>query len=338
MNCHRIAIAVLTAVLMSCTPNAHDKEASQGLSAADTCMEDVWKQHGNTQELGCTANDVGIASATNIRGLDGQPLDSCIEGTTFSFVADFHVQLTAQERFDIGLYFATDGDPNADGALTGTCGVNTIAPKDPLTGLGSTNFIQIDQAPDTCGDINGSHNPQIVTVQVDNVLCKAGAGGFLSLPNCTSWRQSGSNGVCDEVSDAFPGAPSKCNCDQGFTVGIAVKPPEAAVTKSLVSHLCSTDRRQIVLRNDSVTQSLSVTQLVDSTFGDLFTVHDAVVATTCAPTVLAVGASTTCTFDAAFCGDSETDTATATFDDGQGTVIDRVSNTLTVNVSATAAP
>ncbi len=334
MNNHCIAIAL--ALLTACQSASGEDHAAQAITAGASCMEDVWKAHGNTQELGCTANDVGIASATNIRALDGTPLDSCIEGTTFSFVADFNVNLTAQARFDVGMYFDTAGDPEADGALTGTCGVNTIAPFDPLTGLGSPTFVQLDGAPDTCGDIDGSHNPQIVTVQVNDVVCKAGAGGLLSLPNCTSWRQSGSNETCDEVTDAFPGSPSKCNCDQGFTVGIAVRPPTAAVVKSFVSLLCSDVRYSVTVNNTSDTQVLSLTQLVDSSFGDLFAVHDSVLATTCAATAIPVGGSASCTFDAHFCSGSDTDTATATLDDGAGTVLTPASNSVTVTVGASA--
>jgi len=334
-----IAIAILVAACdtpsetQSETPS--ETQTGQALAAAN-CMQDVWQAHGNTQALGCTANDVRIASASNIRGLDGMPLTSCLEGEVFSFIADFTVNLTAQARYDVGMYFATDGDPNTNGALTGTCGVNTITPVTPPSVLGSPNYVQLDGSPDVCGDIDASHNPQIVTVQINDVVCEAGAGGKLSLPNCTSWRQAGSNEVCDDVSDAFPGSPSKCNCDVGFTVPITVRPPAASVTKSLVTHLCSTDRRQVVVRNDSVTQTLNLTQLVDSTFGDLFTVHDNVIATTCAPTVLAVGASSTCSFDATFCGSTETDTVTATFAPGQGAAFDRTSNTLSVSVTATA--
>jgi hypothetical protein len=52
-------------------------------------MEDVWKQRGNSQSLTCTANDVRIASAENIRDLKGNPLGQCSNGRVFSFIADF---------------------------------------------------------------------------------------------------------------------------------------------------------------------------------------------------------------------------------------------------------
>lgn len=447
-------------LVLACSSAETNHQTAQAIASGATCMQDVWQQHGNTQTLGCTANDVSIASATNIRALDGSPLAQCVKGQTFSFIADFNVSLTAQGRFDIGLYFATDGDANHDGALTGTCGANIIRPKDPLSGLGSIDFIQLDGAPDTCGDIDGAHNPQIVTVEVDNVLCQdSDADGKLNLPNCTSWRQPGSNEVCQSSNDAFPGSPSKCNCDAGFNVPLLVEngalavtktasplslpepggeftftvtaqntasftaltiekicddrygtvagsgcpagtlgtvnstdctipqvlapgvtyvcefkanliandptsdtdtvtasgtdanggpvsasasaqvaitdvPPTAIVLKSFGSLLCSTVRYTVEVKNTSPTDALTLAQLIDSSFGDVMTVHDGVLATTCAPTSIPVGANSTCTFDAQFCGGTDTDTVTATLDDGEGNTIKPPSNTLTVNVSA----
>jgi hypothetical protein len=204
-------------------------------ASAQTCIQDQWTAHGNNQNLTCTSNDVRIASASNIRQTDGvTPLTQCVSGQTFSFIADFNVELTAQTRFDIGLYFATDGDSNSDGALTGTCSANIIRPKSQVAPfLGSANFVQVGEpAADTCGDIDSTHNPQVVTVQVNNVLCHDTDGdGKLNLPNCTSWRQPGSNEVCDDVTDAFPGSPSKCNCDIAFNLPIFVETGSISVTK-----------------------------------------------------------------------------------------------------------
>lgn len=220
---------------------------TQPVFAAETCMQDVYQAPHppfkiNTQKLGCTANDVQIAYADNIRDVSGQTLTQCVQGQTFSFVADFHVVLTATARYDIGLYFATDGDANKDGALTGVCDANIISPwaldsQPPGTVyLGSKyppGYINLDPAPDVCGEITSDYNPQVVTVRIDNVLCQAKPGtNELSLPNCTSWRQPGSNEVCQSAFDAYPGAPSKCNCDIGFSVPIFVDTVDITVTKS----------------------------------------------------------------------------------------------------------
>jgi hypothetical protein len=54
----------------------------------------------------------------------------------------------------------------------------------------------------------------------------------LALPNCTSWRQPGSNTTCTSINNAFPGSPSKCNCDNNFTIGVTVESANLQVTKA----------------------------------------------------------------------------------------------------------
>lgn len=251
----------------------------QTQAQAQTCMQNVyWALHlpdkQNTQALNCTANDIQIAEARNIRDIDGNPLERCIEGQPISFFADFYVWLTAQTRYDIGLYFATDGDPNDDGALEGVCSANVIRPLGGNPALGSANFINLDPAPDVCGDINSTNNPQVVTVRVDNVLCKAKPGTTeLSLPNCTSWRQPGSNRICQTAYDAYPGSPSKCNCDIGFTVPIIVDTLKLKVTKD-----ASPDSRpepggdftyDIGIKNEAKYTDVILDRICDDKFGEI---------------------------------------------------------------------
>jgi hypothetical protein len=201
---------------------------------AQSCIEE---QAGRS--LVCTANDVRVAYADNIRNTSGAPLSQCVRGSTFSFIADFHVQTTATSRYDIGLYFATDGDPNGNGARSGVCSANIIKKPyvDPVSGvvmLGAASAIDLDG--DACFDINtangwGQTGGQIVTVRVDNVSCQDSDGdGRLNLPNCTSWSQN-TGGVCSTSNDAAPGSPSKCNCDIGFNVPIFVETGSIQVTK-----------------------------------------------------------------------------------------------------------
>jgi len=283
-------------------------------ASAQTCIQDVWKAHGNSQNLQCTANDVRIASAGNIRNPDGTARTTCIAGETFNFIADFTVQLTADTRYDIGLYFATDGDPNADGAITGTCSANVIRPFDSTTGLGSPNFIQLDRSPDTCGDIDSTHNPQIVTVQVNNVLCVDSDGdGNLNLPNCTTWRQPGSNDVCQTANDAFPGSPSKCNCDKAFNLPIRVETGSIKVTKAASPLSLPEPGGQFTytvgVTNTSLVVSVTLDRICDDKFGEIVKVDGAlacpagtlgtIASTTCVvPQTLAPSGTYSCTFTA----------------------------------------
>jgi hypothetical protein len=112
------------------------------------CMQDV-AGFG----LNCTANDIQLASATNITILD----DGCaFPGDTVTFTADFEVLLTAQARHDIGIWFAEDGGD----ALNGTCTAVTpaYAPDPPWLDLDGTNDDPNDVIQDTCGDIEANHN------------------------------------------------------------------------------------------------------------------------------------------------------------------------------------
>ena len=164
--------------------------------------------------LNCTANDISLAKATNIVIKD----DGCLyPGDTVMFSADFEVQTTATERYDLGIWFATDGDPNHDGALTGTCAAATppFGPDPPWVNLDA-----VAQPTDTCGDINTAHNPLHPNVTL-TVECVAGADGKLSLPYVTSWSQSAKD-LCTSPTEAFPGAPSKCSANTGYTVDIPV--------------------------------------------------------------------------------------------------------------------
>jgi uncharacterized repeat protein (TIGR01451 family) len=294
-------------------------------ASAAPCMDDVFPG-----KLQCTANDVRIAFADNIRDLNGDPLSECVSGQEFSFIADFHVELTAQARFDIGLYFATDGDPNNDGALTGLCAVNTISEAN------SPNFINLDspenggnQPTDTCGDIDDDNNPQVVTVQINNALCEDSDGdGKANLPNCTSWRQPGANQVCTSPAHAFPGSPSKCNCDIAFNIPVDVEPPTISVVKT-------PNPTSVNYPGGNVTFTVTVTNEGDPASGNVTlntivedpdsnpatnnsTTFNAV--SICLDTVLSPGESTTCTF-------TQPVTADLTSTGRCGTVTDR----LTVN-------
>ena len=228
------AVAVMSGLFAHAQP-AYAQDPSNGETdiAVNGCMQDV-AGFG----LNCTANDIQIAGVTSLTILD----DGCaFPGDTVTFSADFEVLLTAQARHDIGLWFDTAGDPEGDGAITGTCTVGTpaYAPDPPwldLDGTGDT-FLDtnvVSNIQDTCGDIDDMHNPLFPSMTI-TAQCVAGPDGNLSLPNCTSWKQPGDNDLCTgplpeadiggpglDSSGVPPGAPSKCRCDEAFTVPIRV--------------------------------------------------------------------------------------------------------------------
>jgi hypothetical protein len=208
---------------------------------ANNCVQDEFTIAGNSQTLGCTANDVRVAYAVNVRDPStGKTLSSCKQGTHFNFLADFEIVTSStSSRSNIGRDFATENQPNA---LTGSCVDNIISPQHQCPGgatgimCGSDNYHELDPQPptkgaqaDNCGDTSATDvSPTFgvasegVTIEVDNFLCEPPVGSTsnqLVLPNCTSWQVPGKTLTCDSPATSYPyeiaaipGSPSKCNC------------------------------------------------------------------------------------------------------------------------------
>jgi hypothetical protein len=293
-------------------------------ASAQTCIQDVWQAHGNKQNLTCTANDVTLSEATDINIVTGGSCDpetgvcKCFAGQTVTFTAKFRMDLTADTRYDVGFYIATDDDPNNDGAITGQCTATASLVGNTPAG----NFINLDTGEDVCGDITGplntAHNPLFVSAEI-TAECPTGAGEQLLLPFCTTWRQPGSNEVClgtgngTTTNDVYPGSPSKCNCGT-LALDIFSEDASLTVTKDAlttsVPETGGSATYSVKVKNDGLALPLTLTSLTDDPYGDITTVHDAVTATTCVaeepddPATCAVGAEIaageecSCTFTA----------------------------------------
>ncbi|MGR8981715.1 MAG: hypothetical protein ACU84H_16725 [Gammaproteobacteria bacterium] len=232
------------------------------------CMQDVWNAHGNTQNLQCTANDVRLSSVDNITADEAgtMPITSCISGAELTFWADFTMPLTAQARYDLGLFIKKEGDTTA---LTGQCNAYVVTDDNSLT------FVNLDPSPpDFCGDIDDAHNPQVIRQQATVTCQDQDNNDFLDIPWCTSWRQPGANEVCDTVVfdpfspsswDAFPGSPSKCNCGL-INVDVTIEEPTGTLTKTATEAVVT---YHIVLTNDGSTEPLTVETLCDDKVGDI---------------------------------------------------------------------
>jgi hypothetical protein len=295
---------------------------TEGVASAASCMQDVYKAGGGSGGLNCSSNDVRIAKVnniTNVSGISGTfPNLTCISGSPIEFTADFEVDLgaTGGARYDIGLYLA-QGQAQA---LTGSCNSSVITSGNAL------HFDQLDASPDTCGDISGTlgstFNPQFVHLDI-KTTCTAGTGGKLSLPNCTSWRQPGSNAVCTSINDAFPGSPSKCNCDNNFTIDVTVEHPTLEISKSAnptqldwpggnVDYTVTVHNpaTAVSIALDKLTEDDNNDGVVDVTFDSTTTPS---LASICGSTTLApcgsdpnhcaAASTTTCTFTRAVSGD-----------------------------------
>jgi hypothetical protein len=292
-------------------------------ASAQTCIQNVWQAHGNNQNLTCTAQDVTLSEVENINITSGGEcviengvrVCRCFAGQTVTFTADFRMDLTADTRYDVGFYIATDGDPNLDGAKTGQCSANASL----VTNTEAGNFINLDASPDVCGDITGplgtAHNPLFVQAQISSP-CPSNPGQQLQLPFCTTWRQPGSNEVCDGIgngtttNDVFPGSPSKCNCGT-LAVDIFAESPNITVTKDAltpsVPETGGSATYSVKVKNNG-TIPVTLSSLTDDPYGDITQVQGAVTATTCTPDgntstcevggSIAAGAECSCTFTA----------------------------------------
>jgi uncharacterized repeat protein (TIGR01451 family) len=301
------------------------------------------------------------SSDANICTADGSPApelcgDACAyPGDTTKFSATFIFELSAQERFDVGAYFETGLDTAGDGALTGSCSIITL-PEDnsPFMRPDGTmgNFVDLDtgckggscpQPGDLCGDINDDNNPVYYDMQgskavvdsIEAVCVDSDGDGLLNLPNCTSWRQSGANEVCLDPTQAFPGSPSKCNCDPDFQLPISVPAASLTVVKTAtptsVNEPGDQVRFDVSVTNMSPFASVTINSGIHSTnsngldddiYGDITQVQGLISSTTCSvPQTLAAGGSYSCHFYAAVNGlgdTSQTDIVIASGKDENG--------------------
>ncbi len=229
-------------------------------SVDNACMGDVSSDNG-ISGLNCTANDIRIAEAFDINILEGDPnpddgVDECTINEPVTFTAKFKFELSAQQRHDLGVWFATAGQANArtgaclvstaplfkneggtfindlDGISTGYCSNDTSRSCDADSDCkGKSNTCVFTQ--DYCGDIDEATSPQFFEIEITTECVDKDRNGELDLPVCLSWRQPGADEYCETAEDAYPGSPSKCNCDDDFSVPIKVPTPPLTVYKNI---------------------------------------------------------------------------------------------------------
>jgi hypothetical protein len=296
-------------------------------------------------QKGCTSQDVQIAGVGSICVSDGkggcEATPHCVDSQNVTFTANFTVQEQTnttggnQTRYDIGLYFATDGDPDGTGAFRGSCQVSTI-------GSGTSGFVNLDQ--DTCGDIDPAHNPITVPLTITTVCTGVADPNnpgkkILKLPACTTWKVPGGNTACAADPDgsnpttAVASSTSKCKCQPGFTIPIFVETPTITTTKSANPQTLDENTSAdvtfsvTVKNNGSITVHLS--SLTDNVYGNIADAsNQAIESTTCLqaagepPHDILPGATYACSFVASVAvgaaGDEQTDTVCAAGTDTQG--------------------
>lgn len=340
--------------LASAPSQAADPAGLTIAEQSDKCMAEVALERAGLT-LNCTANDISLAQALLLANEDGTEPKCDYPGAPITFDAIYTVTSSATERYDIGLWFSSDGDPNGDGALTGKCNVATL----PTSGAGG--FVNVDQNTqplDTCGDISSrkGSNPLQPIIRLTTTCVDPNNNGSLDLPYCTSWRQGGSNNTCTGPLDAYPGAPSKCKCETNFEVNIEVPPAELRVEKTAgkasVVEPSGSVTYTVKVYNDGIDPANGITltsltdQLVDSfgavtkSLGSIFQEDKgtAISSSSCAMDAsIQAGNSYTCTFTTQVtgnAGDTVTDEVRATGADDRG---NRLSGDAQASVSITDA-
>jgi len=216
----------------------------QGTDVWGDCLnEDIDDPPGGTlfNNATCTANDVEIKvlEALSVdfgEGEGPEPIPpggtvTCVEGTTFEVELRAYFGLNAEERYDIGYFLAEDGGD----ARLGDCFHGFLDPienrggagaRDPLGGPpydGPYADLETEDTADFCGDteendeqlIGISPDPIAAVIDVPETITVAcednDDDGFVEIGTCTSWDNNDKD-TCENVDDAFPGTPSKCNC------------------------------------------------------------------------------------------------------------------------------
>lgn len=204
------------------------------------CVDDVTFGNSN-QSNNCTANDLTFVAV----GLGVQD-DGCVSTTdTVSIFLRAVIQnTTAQTRYDVGMYFATDGDPNGDGALRGSCAREILKPASANVGatacppldLSSGSGPFYNDEGDACSDLIAQGNNAGCDVDGDGLRDPATFDlveavtfscrdveltptGFVNLPLCSTWGNNNNqvstdgNVTCDSELEAVPGTKAKCRCE-----------------------------------------------------------------------------------------------------------------------------
>lgn len=294
------------------------------LAEDGTCIDDVTDRVNN-----CAASDVRLGTFYNSDTI------ACSPGDVVTLYLRAQLLAGAKERYDIGLFVATDGG----NARTGLCHRDYLPP--PLADKGDYNpgaprpdppggpfyDAELEEDPgDQCGDLEqGVYNYYDLAplTGIETPCIDSDGDGYLDISTCVSWDNQKGN-TCLEVEDAVPSTKAKCRCET-ITVGnVIVIPGEIQVSKVASPDSVNEPGGQVSfslsVKNTSQV-GVTINSLDDSVFGDL----TAYPGTTCMlPQVLApagqAGDSYSCSFVALISGDPgvHEDTITATGVDESG--------------------
>jgi len=200
----RLLLALLSALALA--PAADAQPFPADMCAADRSGSD----------LGCTADDVDIASVTVNNGIT-----SCVAGTSVTLDISVNLLLNASRRYDVGVFVARDGKStiirsNAGGSAScAVFGLPTSPP--PLADLDGN----------ACGDVGdtttfGSSVLRTIALGPVTVPCIADATGRLVLPSVVTWDNNSSSTSCQAPPAEWVHAAGKSKCSAGNNLPVPV--------------------------------------------------------------------------------------------------------------------
>ncbi len=178
---------------------------SVAVGRAQTCVDDL------TGRLDvCTANDVQFSQIDVLSIIDG-----CTStADTATVLLRARLIAGAAQRYDIGMFFATDGG----NAKSGSCFHEYLPPPllgpglySPTSGVGP--YAQLEPTADQCGDIEQGVETWRDLGQLIIPCTDVDQDGKVDIGTCVSWDNN-TNTVCSTAADTIPGTGSKCRCER----------------------------------------------------------------------------------------------------------------------------
>lgn len=164
----------------------------------------------------CNAKDVSITPVQEIVVVAG----SCKNAQdTLTLSIPVAVDVGQKARYDFGVFVPNDGDPNHDGAFSGSCDFGTLP-----EGAGT------DLDGDACGDMG---KEQTATFYVtETVSCAdASADGKIPLSFCMTWNVN-SKASCGGPADLGASNSTQCSCSSNLYYQLPSASSEPSSTAS----------------------------------------------------------------------------------------------------------
>lgn len=206
--CGIVAALVAGAAMWGCNASEEEEPVGIASSAIDSVPLDPAECPDNLGS--CTANDV-VTTVVEANEIDN---DDCADGY-LDVEWTFQFESTANERYDLGVFIATDGvTPQDSTSCVGAAPQAGDGDPDTDPDADDDLFLDIDphDGNDTCGDLSSSAGPVQMSVSATVACVDVTDTGLLTVQSCRVWQHNANHrDVCTDLTSA--GTGSKCDCD-----------------------------------------------------------------------------------------------------------------------------